>query len=162
MRRFYLDRQQDVSGRSGTGYVAEGVEYSDGIVAMRWTTATATTVLFKSMDDVEKIHGHEGRTVICYVDAVHSTPADTQKDAYAVAQAELETAEAGGGQASGNGAIELNYTMAEGTDPEALAQGIAEALGQQFPTVLTDRTPEIEVEAIPEAEIEEWVAAAAR
>ena len=30
MRRFYFDRQTDVSGTSGTGAVVEGVQFGDG------------------------------------------------------------------------------------------------------------------------------------
>lgn len=34
MRRFELHREEDVSGVSGTGVVAEGVAFSDGRVLM--------------------------------------------------------------------------------------------------------------------------------
>lgn len=35
MNRFELVRDVDVTGISGTGVVAEGVEFSDGTVALR-------------------------------------------------------------------------------------------------------------------------------
>lgn len=35
-RLFVLDRVEDVSGVSGTGVVAEGIEFSDGVGALRW------------------------------------------------------------------------------------------------------------------------------
>lgn len=56
---------EDVSGVSGVGVVAEGVQFSDGRVAMRWicgehhTQEDADTI-----DDIITIHGHGGRTAV--------------------------------------------------------------------------------------------------
>jgi hypothetical protein len=66
MKTFKLVRETDVSGISGTGIVGEGVIFSDGRVAMRWLTATATTVVFDCIEDVETIHGHGGFTWVEY------------------------------------------------------------------------------------------------
>lgn len=66
MKTFKLVRETDVSGISGTGIVGEGVIFSDGRVAMRWLTTTATTVVFDCIDDVETIHGHGGFTWVQY------------------------------------------------------------------------------------------------
>lgn len=55
MRTFKLYRIKDVSGISGTGWVAEGVEFSDNQVILRWFNTGAITV-FKNMDLLEKIH----------------------------------------------------------------------------------------------------------
>jgi hypothetical protein len=68
MRRFILDRVEDVSGVSGTGKVAEGVEFSTGKVAVTWVTEHRSTTVYDSMAEVEAIHGHGGRTVIKYLD----------------------------------------------------------------------------------------------
>lgn len=68
MRTFKLVRDTDVSGISGTGIVGEGVIFSDGRVAMRWLTATATTVVFDCIEDVETIHGHGGYTWVKFDD----------------------------------------------------------------------------------------------
>lgn len=68
MRTFILYRVTDVSGISGTGVVAEGVQFSDGVCAMRWMTDTATTTVFASVQDVESIHGHDGATKIIFED----------------------------------------------------------------------------------------------
>lgn len=67
---FYLLRLQDVSGVSGTGIVAEGCLFSDGRVALTWTTETAihTMTSFASLDDVRTIHGHNGQTIIAWAD----------------------------------------------------------------------------------------------
>jgi hypothetical protein len=68
VKRFHLRRITDISGVSGTGLVAEGVEFSDGTVAMRWLTRVRSTCLFASMDDVQKIHSHAGATVVEWVE----------------------------------------------------------------------------------------------
>jgi len=39
MRRFLLVRDCDPSGVSGTGIVAEGVQFSDGTAVMHWLRA---------------------------------------------------------------------------------------------------------------------------
>lgn len=69
-RRFYLERNADVSGVSGIGVVAEGVEFSDGTVAMRWITnhTPRSTVIHESMDAVKAIHGHGGMTIVVRID----------------------------------------------------------------------------------------------
>lgn len=67
-RVFALHRREDASGVSGTGYVAYGVEFHDGVVAMRWDTATSSTAVYASIEELEAIHGHEGRTEIAWFD----------------------------------------------------------------------------------------------
>lgn len=68
MRTFKLVRDTDVTGVSGTGVVAEGVEFSDGTVAMRWCTEWPTSVVFheRGVEAVEKVHGHGGSTRIVW------------------------------------------------------------------------------------------------
>jgi hypothetical protein len=68
-RRFVLVRTEDVSGVSGTGIVAHGVEFPDGTVALRWTGAYATTVVHDSIASVIAIHGHGGRTRVQWLDS---------------------------------------------------------------------------------------------
>lgn len=76
-RRFVLQRDEDETGVSGTGVVAEGVEFSDGVVALRWIVPAGapgaghpTSVVFhdRGIASVEKIHGHGGKTQIKWVD----------------------------------------------------------------------------------------------
>lgn len=65
MKRFALMRLEDVSGLSGEGIVALGVEWDDGKVAMRWVVGDyRSTVVYDDIHAVEAIHGHEGRTMI--------------------------------------------------------------------------------------------------
>ena len=77
--RFLLVRDVDVTGISGTGVVAEGVEYSDGTVVLRWLEAGVpevhkargvrpTTVVHESVAAVEALHGHGGATHVEWVD----------------------------------------------------------------------------------------------
>lgn len=69
MRRFNLVRDEDVSGVSGTGIVAEGVEFGDETVAIRWCVGPArSTVIWDDINDAELVHGHEGRTRIEWLD----------------------------------------------------------------------------------------------
>lgn len=70
-RRFELHRDDDVTGISGEGVVAEGVEFRDGVVCLRWLTEWPSSVVHydRGMESVEHIHGHNGRTRIVWVDA---------------------------------------------------------------------------------------------
>lgn len=68
MRRFVLQRDEDETGISGTGIVAEGIEYSNGRVSFTWLTAQEATNNYGSMKTVEELHGHGGKTRIVYID----------------------------------------------------------------------------------------------
>ena len=67
MRVFRLWRERDPSGVSGTGLVAEGVQFSDGTCALRWLLELRSTAIYASLADVEAIHGHNGDTRIMMV-----------------------------------------------------------------------------------------------
>lgn len=68
MRPFVLYRERDVTGVSGTGIVAEGVEFSDGSAALRWLGDRPSTVLWSSLLDAMHIHGHNGATELVWLD----------------------------------------------------------------------------------------------
>lgn len=70
-RRFRLFRHEDVSGVSGVGVVAHGVQFPDGTVAMRWATPglPPSGAFWDSIEAVEAVHGHSGKTVVEWVDA---------------------------------------------------------------------------------------------
>ena len=69
MHRFELHRDEDVSGVSGTGVVAEGVEFRDGHVALRWVVGRhPSTVLYDDVRAVTAVHGHGGLTRLVWVD----------------------------------------------------------------------------------------------
>jgi len=61
---FWLFRSEDVSGLSGEGYVAEGVIFHDGRCAMSWLTVPSSIAIYESIEILEQIHGHSGRTVV--------------------------------------------------------------------------------------------------
>lgn len=62
-------RDEDVSGVSGIGMVAEGVEFSDGTVAIRWCTHPArSTVIWDEIEEAQQVHGHDGRTRFEFLD----------------------------------------------------------------------------------------------
>lgn len=60
MRVFILFRAWDATGVSGTGVVAEGVQFSDGTCVLHWLTEHTSTGLYSSIADVQHIHGHGG------------------------------------------------------------------------------------------------------
>jgi hypothetical protein len=67
-RRFQLVRYVDVSGVSGTGAVAEGIQFTDGTVAVRWYGDWPTTSMWPDISAVIAVHGHNGATVIRWID----------------------------------------------------------------------------------------------
>lgn len=70
MRRFELHRDVDETGISGTGVVAEGVEFTNGRVALCWRgDASSTSIaVWPLLAGVEAIHGHNGKTRIVFLD----------------------------------------------------------------------------------------------
>jgi hypothetical protein len=68
MRRFLLDRIEDETGVSGTGIVANGIQFDDGTCVMVWLTSTSSVAWYNSIEDVEYIHGHGGKTQIVWSD----------------------------------------------------------------------------------------------
>jgi hypothetical protein len=67
-RRFHLERDEDISGVSGTGDVAEGVEFDDGVTVIRWRGPDRSTVVWDGMEAARRVHGHDGRTRFEYDD----------------------------------------------------------------------------------------------
>ncbi len=67
-RRFLLDRIIDPTGVSGTGIVAEGVEFTDGSVAIRWRGYRPSTAVWARLADALAVHGHNGSTVARWLD----------------------------------------------------------------------------------------------
>lgn len=63
---FVLHRDSDPTGISGTGLVAEGCEFEDGTVVLRWAGETPTTVIHVNMASVRRLHLHGGATRIVY------------------------------------------------------------------------------------------------
>lgn len=70
-RRFHLERDEDTTGISGTGRVAEGVQFQNGKCSMAWLTEWTSVAVYESIHHVEAIHGHEGKTRIVWDDQEH-------------------------------------------------------------------------------------------
>lgn len=81
-RRFKLIRHADVSGVSGIGVVAEGVEWSDGSVALHWRGRWPTTTVYETggIEAVLAIHGHNGATEVVWDDGPGGEPFPTTKN----------------------------------------------------------------------------------
>ena len=88
MKTFKLIRDVDHTGLSGTGTVAEGIEFSDGTVALRWLDidhdsenyqrgVRPTTVIHESIDAVIALHGHNGSTRLVFADNLNQ-PTDSE------------------------------------------------------------------------------------
>lgn len=71
-RVFWLQRDHDVSGVSGTGVVAHGVLWPDGTASVRWTGPRPSVVHWDSIADAEAVHGHGGHTRIVFADEAES------------------------------------------------------------------------------------------
>ena len=67
-RLFELLRKRDVSGVTGTGSVADGVVWTDSTVTLRWKGDHPATAVWDSVESILAVHGHEGATVVRWLD----------------------------------------------------------------------------------------------
>lgn len=58
MKVFELHRNKVVDGHVTTYAVAEGVEWGDGTVAMRWLGENPSSVTHNSIEAVKRVHVH--------------------------------------------------------------------------------------------------------
>lgn len=69
IRKFHFERFEDASGVSGTGNVAEGCLFTDtGEVVLHWLGKHGSLNIYHSIEDVNFIHGHDGKTIIVFDD----------------------------------------------------------------------------------------------
>jgi hypothetical protein len=66
IRKFVLKRNEDESGVSGTGVVAEGVEFTDGTCALSWLTTSKSVAFYPNIKTLDNIHGHGGKTIVVW------------------------------------------------------------------------------------------------
>ena len=52
MKVFNIERQDDKTGLSGLGVVAQGVEFDDGTCVVRWMGKIKTTVMHDNMESI--------------------------------------------------------------------------------------------------------------
>lgn len=74
MRRFILFRTIDPTGVSGTGVVAEGLVFTDGLSILHWLCDPHATGIYPSLEDILSVHGHEGCTRIHFLDRAEILP----------------------------------------------------------------------------------------
>lgn len=68
MKLFQLNRIEDETGISGVGVVAQGVVFDNGWCAMIWLTSNFSVVVYPSIQMLEAIHGHNGKTRVEFYD----------------------------------------------------------------------------------------------
>lgn len=64
---FYLQRDKDISGVSGVGNVADGVEFANGMCALSFHSEYPHCNVYANMRALLEVHGHEGATKIVFV-----------------------------------------------------------------------------------------------
>lgn len=90
LQRIQLYREKDHSGVSGVGLIAEGIVFTDGRVAIRWTGDLSSITLHNSIANVERVHGHHGGTHVVFLDQEKPDPTDRLMEALRVAVADHE------------------------------------------------------------------------
>lgn len=67
-KRFWLVRDEDVSGISGIGYVAEGIEWTNGMATVSWLGTYHSIETVMNIHTIEALHSHGGRTKVVWED----------------------------------------------------------------------------------------------
>lgn len=74
--RFYFRRNQDVSGVSGEGRIADGVLWPDGTASLRWRGPhPKVDFCDRGLVTAEHVHGHGGATEVVFLDRPDEQPA---------------------------------------------------------------------------------------
>lgn len=119
---FTLQRDEDESGVSGTGVVADGVRWPDGSAVMRWRTEYASTAVYASMEDLRCIHGHGGRTRVVWADGLDDTKCAFLRGAFGCALDANENAPFG---STGGKARRRDMRAPEYIEPEDRSEYLA-------------------------------------
>ncbi|MFD4973640.1 hypothetical protein [Streptomyces sp. NPDC058424] len=83
-RLFVLRRDRDITGVSGVGDVADGVQWPDGTVVLRWRERPSTA-MWDSLDVMLSVHGHDGATRVVWADGAESRAQAAAGRAYRLA-----------------------------------------------------------------------------
>lgn len=78
IRIFHFQRDEDASGVSGVGRVAEGVILTNTKVIVSWLTIHKSIAIYDSFAEMLAIHGHDGKTRIVWADEA-AAPKATKK-----------------------------------------------------------------------------------
>jgi hypothetical protein len=89
---FGLYRHQDVTGVSGTGAVAYGVQFADRTVVIRWQGETPSTVIWESLEAAMRVHGHDGKTQVVWLMAPFSEMGLAEEEAAAAGRERIAAA----------------------------------------------------------------------
>ena len=81
LKPFYLLREEDESGISGTGIVAVGFILPSGIAVLEWTSFHSSIGHYKNVEDVTNIHGHGGKTKVVLLDEISIPQIEKKKRA---------------------------------------------------------------------------------
>lgn len=66
---FYLQRDEDVTGISGNGIVARGCDFGR-VAVIQWCTPFGSINWFDDIDDILKLHGHNGKTKLIFCNSL--------------------------------------------------------------------------------------------
>ena len=97
MRRFKLVRHNDTSGVSGTGIVAEGMEFSSGKVVMSFRSHLGSVQVLDSIKVLKHTSVHKGDTKIVWIDA---EPFESEEEQPITNDEDTETKEEPSGSSS--------------------------------------------------------------
>lgn len=67
MKLFVIKRIEDNTGLSGTGIVADGVEFDDGQVVLKWRGEISTIVIHKNLENVKKLSCSHSKSEIVFM-----------------------------------------------------------------------------------------------
>ena len=66
MKTFKLVRTVDLSGISGVGNVAEGVEFHDGQIVISWFGRYHSVAVYPNINTLIEVHGHDNTTKVVW------------------------------------------------------------------------------------------------
>lgn len=67
MKNFLLVRNEDETGVSGVGIVAEGVILPSGKAIIEWLVSPYSMGVYGSLEELIYVHGHHGKTFVKFV-----------------------------------------------------------------------------------------------
>ena len=76
---------------SGTGCVAQGVEFDNGKCALTWLSEISSVAVYDKIEDIEKIHGHGGKTQIVFTAVIDDELPRAAKEVWEPERTELDT-----------------------------------------------------------------------
>ena len=80
MRRFHFNRTEDTSGISGTGRVAEGVLFDNGLISLSWLSLHKCVNIYASYAEMMAVHGHDGDTELVWIDVDPNLAAEAEPE----------------------------------------------------------------------------------